>query len=363
MGLPKKIIVNGRFLGGGATAVNAVADDLTSALVDLVNTGKTNWSVEVAVPQPAADLAREKSWPLRVVGRRSGILWEQTEFARLRHEGVLTGFFNTVPLWGTGYVTMLHDAHVFTTPQSYGRATRLWRQILSRRAGATENRLLTVSEYSRESLLRLKIGTLETIGVVPNGLGKVGFVEADHAATRHLGLQAPFVLAPSSLLPHKNLRVLLKAFEDNALSAFTLVLYGKAGRSDYQAAGLNVPENVVFTGFVTDAALASLYLSSLCLCVPSTEEGFGLPALEGMARGVPTIVAPCGALPEVVGDAGLFANPTDSAEWVAAIRSLHDDPALRAQLVEKGRQRATSFTWRAAAQRVIDMYDRWFQAA
>jgi glycosyltransferase involved in cell wall biosynthesis len=362
MATPRKIIVNGRFLGGPKTAVNSVAHDLTTALVNLVGKGTTGWSIEVAIPQSLAEATKGKALPLRVVGQRNGIAWEQTDLPHLRHEGVVTGFFNTVPLWGRGYVTMLHDAHVFTTPASYGRPTRVWRQVLSRRAGAKGNRVLTVSDYSRETLLRWRIGEADSLGVVPNGLGAVGFLPAESGIIEKLGLSGPYAVALSSLLAHKNIGVLLRAFAQPALSGVTLVLVGKSGREAFEAAGYSVPANVIFAGFVTDGELAALYQSALCVCMPSTEEGFGLPALEGMARGAPAVIAPCAALPEVVGDAGLTASPTDPAQWAAAICALRDNPAMRQALAEKGRLRSGAFTWAAAAQKVISLYDGWFPA-
>jgi len=360
--MPQRLYINGRYIGGGTTAVNAVARDLTHALCAA---SSAQWDVSVAVPPDLKDAALEQGLPVTVVGRRSGILWEQLDLPSLRHSGVIAGFFNTVPLSGRGYVTMVHDAHVFSTPASYGRATRLWRQRLSRQAGRAGNAIVTVSEHSRAALLAYGIGLPERIGVVPNGLGPVGKLEPDSAIFEKIGVQrdAPYCVALSSTLPHKNIGLLLRAFAQPELSGVKLVLIGKADAADLQAAGHDVPPAAVLGGFVSDAELAALYTNALAVCMPSTEEGFGLPALEGMALGAAALVSDRGALPEVVGTAGVILPADDATAWSTAILRLIDRPAERAALVIAGRARARAFTWEAAAQKFLGHLDNWYGPA
>ncbi|ANT63270.1 hypothetical protein AYJ57_22610 (plasmid) [Salipiger sp. CCB-MM3] len=353
----RRLVVNGRFLGGPETAVNAVARELTAALAKV----EGNWDVKVLVP-PALIGAGDGS-AVEPYGTRDGILWEQMDLPRARRDAVVAGFFNTVPLRGQGYVTMLHDAHVFTTPESYGKATGTWRRLLSRRAASPRNYILTVSQHSKDELLRLGLGTEDRMGVVPNGLGEVGRVRPDHAILGRLGLgQGSYCIALANLLPHKNIPLLLKAFADPALADLKLVLIGKAGAEAFAEAGYPPGENVVFPGFVSDAELAALYSEALAVCVPSTEEGFGLPALEGMAHGAPALVADRGALPEVVGEAGVMLPANDPGAWVAAISGLASAPGRRATLSEAGRARASIFTWENAAHAALGHLDRWFPA-
>lgn len=355
--VPRRLFVNGRFLAGPVTAVNAVAAELTAALAR----SEGRWQVEVAVPPELAAAASDRGLPHRVIGRGGGIGWEQRDLPALRREGVVAGFFNTVPLRGTGYVTMLHDAHVFTTPRSYGRATGTWRRLLSRRAGARGNHLLTVSEHSRNELLEIGLGAPERIGVVHCGLGEVGRVDPDPGLRDRLGL-APrrYCVALASLLPHKNIDLLLRAFAHPALAGTRLVLVGKSTREDFIAAGHRPGPNVLFAGFVSDAELAALYQTALAVCMPSLEEGFGLPALEGMASGCVAVVSDRGALPEVVGEAGLILPASAPAAWVAALAALARDPARRETLERAGRARAAAFTWDEAAARMLAHLDRWF---
>ncbi|MEM0905751.1 MAG: glycosyltransferase family 1 protein [Pseudomonadota bacterium] len=357
--MTRRLIVNGRFLAGAPTAVNAVARSLTKALAAWE--GANSWQVTVAIPPAAEAEAARDNLPYEVVGTRNGIGWEQVDLPAMRRHGVVTGFFNTVPLIGKGYVTMLHDAQVFTAPQSYGRPTRAWRQLLSRRAGARGNRLLTVSDFSKDELVRLGIAPAERIGVVHNGLGAVVRETPDRSIITRLDLsERSYGLALSSRLPHKNIDLLFKAFADTRLTTCPLVLFGAPGRADFEAAGFAVPQNVMFAGRVSDAELAALYAAALAVLTPSTTEGFGLPPLEGMAHGTPAVVAPCGALPEVVGDAAHYATPDDPLAWADAVVALRNDSDLWADLARRGRERASDFTWERAAEVTLAHLSGWF---
>lgn len=358
----RRLLINGRFLSGPITAVNSVAKELSIALYQASLRQDHGWTVELVVPRALESKAWALGIPVRSHGRLSGIFWEQLELPLLRREGVVLSLFNTVPVLGRGYTTMLHDANVMKTPESYGRLTRKWRKFLSMRAGGEGNRILTISEYSLMSLLDCGVGHPEMYGIVPNGLGQVGRVQADHRIFSRLGLHAgaKYCVGLSSLLPHKNIEVLLRCFARREMAGTDLVLFGKATAADFRSLGYPVSDNVHFAGFVTDAELAALYRGALAVCVPSREEGFGLPALEGMAHGAVALVAPNGSMPEVVADAGLYAHADQPDAWAEQIQLLAKDRALTQSLRTAGRKRAAEFTWDASAARAFDLLNRWY---
>ena len=113
---------------------------------------------------------------------------------------------------------------------------------------------------------------------------------------------------------------------------------------------------VVFTGFVSNARLSHLYQDARCLVFPSLYEGFGLPALEAMAHGTPVITSVVSSLPEVVGDAGLLVEPTDTDAIGAALTRLLQDEPLRRTLSAKSRLRAAQFSWEATAKKTVALY-------
>jgi len=119
-----------------------------------------------------------------------------------------------------------------------------------------------------------------------------------------------------------------------------------------------VPEGVEVRGAVSMAELVGLYRSASALVFPSLYEGFGLPVLEAMARGVPVATSGRASLGEVAGDAALTFDPEDEASIADGMASLLGDGALRRQLAEAGRSRAAGFTWKRAAELTVDSYRR-----
>ncbi len=115
-------------------------------------------------------------------------------------------------------------------------------------------------------------------------------------------------------------------------------------------------DDVVFTGYVSEAELIHLYQTARCFVYPSMYEGFGLPVLEAMACGCPVITSNTSSMPEVAGDAALLVDPCEVDDIEDAICKLTNDPALCAELSAKGVQRASGFSWRRTAQQTLDVY-------
>jgi glycosyltransferase involved in cell wall biosynthesis len=126
---------------------------------------------------------------------------------------------------------------------------------------------------------------------------------------------------------------------------------------------LGVADRVDLLGGVYGEQLEDLYRAATVLVLPSRIEGFGLPALEAMVRGVPVIAANRTALPEVVAKAGLLIDPDDSADLAARIVELANDPSLRARLVSAGLRRADELSWERAADSYVRLFDRVSQRA
>jgi glycosyltransferase involved in cell wall biosynthesis len=128
-----------------------------------------------------------------------------------------------------------------------------------------------------------------------------------------------------------------------------LVVAGAEGWGDAPPAG----EHIRFVGKVDDETLLSLYQNAECLALVSVHEGFGLPALEAMAAGTPVVASFAGALPEIVGDAGVLVDPL-SVEAIAA--GINEARQKRPLLVQRGKERAARHTWAATAQSTVDVY-------
>jgi glycosyltransferase involved in cell wall biosynthesis len=231
---------------------------------------------------------------------------------------------------------------------------------------------LTVSRNSRVRIaatLRIPESSIDVIG---EGPGDAFRPINDPGAVRsmldryRLPAAAPLVLYVGGISPHKNLDGLLQAFARLPENAHLAVVGDHAGDSFYGCypqllelrARLGLEPRVTFTGFVPDEDLALLYNAATVLALPSLDEGFGLPAVEAMACGLAVAASRSGAMPEVLGPAGVLFDPRDQADMAAALSRVLQDPKLRGDLSAEGQRRAALFTWSAAARDTVRLFER-----
>ena len=178
----------------------------------------------------------------------------------------------------------------------------------------------------------------------------------------------PYFIFVGSLHPRKNLVNLLKAFDHFRRSSgveYGLIITGmkmfmnREMEKTYRR--INCKDDVVFTGQLPDDELAQLLASSEALILVSYFEGFGLPAVEAMMCDVPVIVSNKTSLPEIVGEAGLFADPGDYISISEAMSELVFKPGIRSGLIEKGRIRRQQFSWEKTADGVWQMIETMMQ--
>ena len=219
------------------------------------------------------------------------------------------------------------------------------------------------SEHSRQQIVTRLGLPAERITVIPVGLGPEFAPTALSPAQRaRYGLGERYVLYVGNFLPHKNLPRLLRAWAalpEPLRRAHQLVLAGgdraRQPALETDVAALGLGGGVAFPGLIDDADLPAVYAGATAFVLPSLEEGFGLPALEAMACGTPVMVSRRGALPEVVGDAGLLVDAEDEAALTAALARMLGAPGERAQFATRGLARAREFAVERTAGRVVDL--------
>jgi glycosyltransferase involved in cell wall biosynthesis len=204
------------------------------------------------------------------------------------------------------------------------------------------------------------------IDVVPLGLGAVRraepLSERQTRAAFELG-ERRLLLSLSAKRPHKNLRALIDALaEIDAPQRPVLVLPGYPTEHERElrehVAALALDADVRFPAWVSAEQLEGLWQLASGFVFPSLYEGFGLPVLEAMARGVPVACSNTSSLPEVAGGAALLFDPRSVKEISRAIVALVSDPALRERLRELGHERARRFSWERSARLTLDSYAR-----
>jgi glycosyltransferase involved in cell wall biosynthesis len=317
---------------------------------------------ELAGERPLADGMPVVRLPVssRTRVRRSAV--EQTLLAgaivRARLD-LLHSLGTTTPLLAPGpQVVTIHDLIYKRHPDAHPGVLTRGMEVLVPAAARRAQRIIVPSEAVAEDLQTyLGIGH-EKVDVVAEGPGAepVAAVADESDLRARLGLpDGPLVLAVSARRPHKNLSRLIEAMR--GVDA-TLVLpgYPTAFDEELKAEAQGAP--VVFAGWVSDGDLEGLYAAATCMVFPSLAEGFGLPVLEAMRRGVPVACSSTTALGEVAGDAALTFDPESVEAIRSAVRILLDDPAERARLIERGRARAAEFSWAAAAEGTVASYRR-----
>ncbi len=359
--MAQDIIINGKFLRASMTGVHRVAFEICNALADMQAAGDPRLqgrSFEVWHSADGREAARDIRLPTREIGPLDSIPWEQLTLPIKQDERLLLSLCNIGPMLSANAVTMIHDAQVSLSPKSYSLPFRLWYKLVQGVLTRRNRALLTVSDYSREQIAKAGIAPVESIHTIHNGVDHVLREPADRSILARLPLGGtPFALALSTTQEHKNIGVLLRAFARPELAGMKLVLFGSTGKQAFLDAGHDVPDNVVFAGRISDGELRALMEEALALAFPSTTEGFGLPPLEAMLLGTPAVCAPCGALPEVCGDAALYADPHSPEEWARALAGLAADPTQVAALGAAGTAQAQRFTWRNAALQVLEVLD------
>lgn len=260
-------------------------------------------------------------------------------------------------------VMTLHDLTPLSHPQHHPRATVLGYRWLLGRAAARAARVIVDSNAVATELLRTLPSVQGRVATIPLGVATTFRPTACRTETlARLGVPERFLLAVGVLEPRKNHVAAVRALGllHDAGEQVGLVIAGRSGwgwTDPVSAAGLErLRPWVRILRDLPQADLVELYGGAAALVYPSLGEGFGLPVLEAMACGCPVVTSDLSALPEVGGDAALYAPPTEPARIAGQLLALLRTPGLRGRLVERGLARARSYSWRETAAQTLAAY-------
>lgn len=263
-------------------------------------------------------------------------------------------------------VVTVHDLAFLVTPQFFPRDWRTVFRLGLRAAVRRADAIITPSRNTAEDLLSRTHVDPAKVHVIPLAAAGVASSEDDDVLSR-LKIHPPYLLFVGTLEPRKNLVRLIRAYRRAAASGIphSLVLTGPLGwhhQQLHRELALRGPGEVVLTGTVPEVDLDPLYRNASGFVYPALYEGFGLPILEAMARGVPVITSNTSSLPEVAGEAALGIDPRSVREIAAAIEALTTDAVLAQKLATRGRARADRFSWEETARQTLQVYDKVLEA-
>jgi glycosyltransferase involved in cell wall biosynthesis len=310
--------------------------------------------------------------PFRSVARSPALaipLWVQFGLPRLARRRRLDLFFHTGVVWpivprrlAPQTWAFVHDLIQLREPRYFHRHS-YYHFLWTRKANLGRfDGVLANSEATRRDLADFFPGQARRVSVTPlaadgrfHPVSDPAVLERVRAAYR---LPERYVLFTGTIEPRKNLPRLISAFAGSrAAQTTSLVVAGKRGwmaEEAFERAGqLGIGEKVLFVGYVEDRDLAAVYSQARAFVYPSLYEGFGLPALEAMACGVPVIASNTSSLPEVAGNAALLVDPEDTEDLAAAIDRVVLDEAFARELSVASLGRASEFSWEATARSTL----------
>ena len=221
-------------------------------------------------------------------------------------------------------------------------------------------KIIAISEYTKKDILDFYHRRPEDVVVTYPGYDTRLFKPSvSRTVLEKYGLHKPYILFLGSLKPSKNIEGLIRAFALLNLSGMDLVIAGKRGWLYEQifrlVLDLKIEKRVIFTGFVKEKEVPVLMTSAGAFVMPSFYEGFGIPALEAMACGVPVVVSDVASLPEVAGKAGIYVKPDDINSLASGIKTALGPE--RQKFIQLGFEQITHFDWTKTARATISILE------
>lgn len=272
----------------------------------------------------------------------------------------------------TKLVVTAHDLSFELFPETFSWKRRIWHFFINfRRLALSADRVIAVSQSTKDDLVAQYGVRQENISVIRSGIGKqfraMSRNESDLVRVQEkYHLPYKFILSLATFEPRKNILALIQSYEalerlgHPVFDKYSLVIAGTEGwKCDevFEAiAHSPYKERIVQTGFIADEDKAALYNLAGVFVYPSLYEGFGFPPLEAMACGVPVIVSHSSSLPEIVGDAGVLIDPYQPEELFQALQQVLLNQELTDALRQKSVERAALFSWDKTVQSTLDLF-------
>lgn len=259
-------------------------------------------------------------------------------------------------------VVTIHDLSFFYFPQEFLKKDLYQLKNWTEYSIKMAKRIIAVSKTTKKDIVKFYKIPEEQVDIVYNGFEKKIKEQEENSVLDTYNLTAgQYILYVGTIQPRKNIKTLIRAFTifSQTHPGYKLVLTGKKGwlyEDTLEAAQEHIKtKDIIVTGYVPDAVVTELYRNAFCYCLPSLYEGFGIPILEAMSNGCPVITSHSSSLPEIGGDACLYFEPQDQQDLVEKLSQLYDNENMRNELIKKGHDRVSLFSWKKCAMETLDV--------
>ena len=356
-----KLVIDLRLINtsGIGTYLKNVIPGILSSFDQIVVLGNTqeimsfDWSKEVQIIECNAKIYSFKEQLLYpIVIPKCDVFWSP--------------HFNVpiLPIKAKKIVATIHDVNHLTTITPLSFLKKKYAYLLFHNAVSKANLIFTVSEFSKRELLKYTSVNAEKIKVVYCGVDESFFQNTQNK--KDLKLPENYILYVGNVKPHKNLIVLLKAYNSlsNQLkSKFKLVIIGKKegfitqdNQIEDYIVNNNLQKHIIFTGYIDDFDLPKIYQNASLFVFPSLYEGFGLPILEAMAARIKVLSSNAASLPEIGGDAVIYFDPLNDIELASKIASTIENPIIWNEFIKKAEFQLAKFTWSKSIQNHLNAF-------
>jgi glycosyltransferase involved in cell wall biosynthesis len=347
------LYINGRFLGHKMDGISRFSLEICKKLKD-------NGLVFTVVIPKWLEYDNDEGFEILKYGNFKSHFWEQIDllrFLKKRKYPLLLNLSGLGPLYYKNQIITIHDLSFYENRKWFSRSYAFFYSFVTPILAKTARKIITVSNFSKNEILKYLKVDEEKIEVVFNAVAtnlEVNLETYKMSSQIKSIVKDKYILAVCSIDPRKNLQRLIDGFIELNLDGFKLVLVGKTSKH-FNVKLISNSDSVVFTGFLSDSDLCVLYKKCQFFVYPSLYEGFGIPPLEAMKNGCPVIVSNIPSLKEVCEDAAIYVDPFDVQSIKNGIMRLINQPLLQEELRLKGNSRSDFFSWDDSGKKVYNL--------
>jgi len=339
------LIINSRFLTQNITGVQRFAIEISKQLKKLYGE-----NIQFVSPKNIIHHDLSKKLDVKIIGNKTGHLWEQIDLPKyLKNHGspLLLNLANTAPLFYRDKIVTVYDLAFYHHPEWFSKKFTLFYNFLIPKVLGNSKYIFTDSNYVKNDISNSYNISKNKITTLHGSYAEI-FKYNDMKREK-------FVLAVGSIDPRKNLKSIIEIFKEK--QDIKLIIVGQKNKIFSSFDITDLPNNIKFTGYISDEELVTFYNTASLFIYPSFFEGFGIPPLEAQVCGCPVIASNTTSLPEVGGNSFLYCNPSTIDDIKQKIELLLNDNSLQEELIEKGFENIERFSWEKSAKKIIEVIE------